>query len=397
MLNKPIKLALWIGLVLIVGAGIYYFSSPAAPATATYATTKVTRGDLVATVSATGTINPVNTVAVGSQVSGTIQQLYADFNSKVKKGDLIVRIEPSLFQAEVAQAKAGLQSATAARDKAEVAAKNAKRQLDRLTRLRKSSMVSEEELDTAQSNYEAAEVEIRVKEADMAQRKAALETASLNLAHTEIYAPIDGVVISRDVDVGQTVAASLQAPTLFTIARDLSRMQIETDVDEAFIGSISDGQPVLFTVFAYPQREFHGRVSQVRLNPTLESGVVKYNCIIEVDNSDLALKPGMTATVAIEVEHRQNILKVPNAALRYVPDLPSSELARLRTKLKRDEGVLWLAGGGELKPITVHKGVVGETETEVSADNLKEGTIIAMPASAAANGNGPRRQRFGLF
>ncbi len=213
----------------------------------------------------------------------------------------------------------------------------------------------------------------------------------MNLAHTKIHAPIDGIVLSRDVDVGQTVAASLQAPTLFIIARDLAQMQIETEVDEAFIGRIREGQPVAFRVFAYPDRMFEGRLAQIRLNPKVESGVVLYNCVIHVDNRDLALKPGMTATVTIEVERRGNVLKVPNAALRYVPDPLPEGTERLRGELRRGEAILWSPGRGGLQPLRARTGLVGEKMTEVRGEHIEEGLQVALPETG--NDRSPRRHR----
>lgn len=230
----------------------------------------------------------------------------------------------------------------------------------------------------------------------MAQAAAVRAREQVNLAYTTIYAPIDGVVISRNVDVGQTVAASLQAPTLFTIAQDLTAMQIEADVDEAFIGMIQQDQPVSFSVFAYPQRLFWGRVAQIRLQPKIEAGVVKYNCIIYVDNADLALKPGMTATVAIEVERRDDILKVPNTALRYVPPWPADRLKTLRDALKPNEAVLWLTQDQQLTPLTVSLGLAGEKETEVQGENLRAGLEIAVPG-VRKDAQGTRRFGLSLF
>jgi len=265
--------------------------------------------------------------------------------------------------------------------------------MGRIEELRKQNLVSESEVDAARFEHEAATVEHQVMSAAVEQAEAVRNREQVNLAYTTIYAPIDGVVISRDVDVGQTVAASLQAPTLFTIARDLERMQIETDVDEAFIGMIEQQQSVTFTVFAYPERKFSGRVAQVRLNPTVEAGVVKYNSIIHVDNEDLALKPGMTATVAIEVAHRSDVFKVPNAALRYVPDWPDERLKQLRAELKGNEAMLWIPDGDDLKPLKVRMGIAAEDETEVIADELQEGMEIVVPGSREEN---KVRRRFGL-
>ncbi len=386
-MRRAAKGIVWFAALVGVALVAYFLMRPVSPAL-TYSTAQVTRGDMMATVSATGTLSPLITVRVGSQVSGTIQSLHADFNDKVTKGAVIARIEPSLFRADVAQAEANLRNAVASRDKAAVAVEETRRNLERVRRLRQQKMVPESDLDTADFAHRSAAVELQVREAAVAQARAALEKSQVNLAHTVIYAPIDGVVISRDVDVGQTVAASLQAPVLFTIAQDLRKMQIETEVDEAFIGQVHEEQPVRFTVFAYPERTFQGEVAQIRLNPTVEAGVVKYNVIVRVDNQDLALKPGMTATVAIEVAQRKAVLKVPNQALRFVPEVPADQLAAVRERLKRGEAVLWTPVGGELKPLVVRVGLAGERETEVSAQDLQEGTAVAVPVKTDSRRRG---------
>lgn len=353
----------------------------------------VERGDLVSSVSATGTLRPLITVQVGSQVSGTMEMVGVDFNSRVDKGQMIAQIDPALFKAQVAQAQANHASAEAGLERAWVVAAEAKRQLDRAKGLQKKSMMAESEVDAAQFNYDAAIVDTKVRKATVAQAQAALEHAQVNLSNTTIYAPIDGVVLSKDVDVGQTVAASLQAPTLFTIAQDLSRMQIETDVDEAFIGMIHEGQTVTFSVFAYPRETFVGKLVQIRLSPTLQedSDVVLYNCIIEVDNAKLKLKPGMTANVTIEVDARHNVLKVPNAALRYMPDLPPGRLTDLRQGIDFDnnEALIWTPAPGGAKPIKVVLGLTSDRHTEVSAEGLAEGVEVIV----AEKSNGSARKR----
>jgi HlyD family secretion protein len=381
-----------VALLVIVGIWLFTASSGTTQAPQ-YAQAKVTRGELIATVSATGSLNPVITVQVGSQVSGTIKTLDADFNSRVHKGQVIAQIDPAIYQARLAEAEANVQSAQASRDKAWVAVQDAARQLKRLEGLYAQKLVSDSDVDAARFAHQAAQVEHRVKQAMLAQATAARDRERVNLAYTTIYAPIDGVVISRDVDVGQTVAASLQAPTLFTIAQDLTQMQIEADVDEAFIGQIKQGQPTDFTVFAYPKRTFHGAVAQIRLKPKIEAGVVKYNCIIRVDNRDLALKPGMTATVAIQVNKREGILKVPNSAVRYVPSWPEQRLQALRNQLKPNQSVLWQVQGTALKPVIVTLGVIGVAETEISGEQVREGMAIVIPGK---RGNSERKRRFGL-
>jgi len=390
------KWTLWLPL-LLVAAGAVYLMLPGEqdeedPA---WTTTTVTRGELVATVSTTGTLNPLITVQVGSQVSGTIQTLDADFNTPVHAGDIIARIEPSLFRAKLAEAEADVKNAEAVRDKAAIAVTEKRRNLTRLKGLQERKLVSDSDTDTAQFALESAIVDLREKEAGVAKAGATRDHERFNLDNTIIRAPIDGVVISRSVDVGQTVAASLQAPTLFTIAQDLARMQIETDVDEAFIGMVREGQPVNFTVFAYPDRTFSGELVQVRLEPKVDTGVVKYNCVIHVDNADLALKPGMTATVSIEVDRRTDVLKVANEALRFVPQLPAEEIGRVRRELGAGESMLWTPVASGLEPRKVQTGLAGEKETEVAGADVTEGMSVAVPRRKQDNTH--RIRPFSLF
>ncbi len=380
-------------LAALIGGGWYLLRQPDPARVPTYSQDQVRRGPISAVVSATGTLNPINTVLVGSQVSGTIQHLFADFNDQVEEGQVIARIDPALFIARRAEAEATLKSAQAERDKASVGVENTKREYDRQAGLFNKKLVAESVLDAARFAYRSAQMEHAVRVASVAQARAVLEREQVNLDYTAIYAPIDGVVISRSVDVGQTVAASLQAPTLFTIAKDLTRMQVEADVDEAFIGEVADGQPVRFTVFAYPRRVFTGSVAQVRLEPKVEAGVVKYNCIIHVDNNDLALKPGMTATVSIEVAHREEALTVPDAALRYVPPWTQEELDRVRAGVESGQAVLWRVDGERLAPITVSIGIIGEKLTEIEGPGVADGMTIAVPLK---RGDTERKRRFGL-
>lgn len=381
--------------LLLVAATLAYYFRPATEALPAYNTGEVVRGDLVATVAATGTLSPLITVLVGSQVSGTIQSLSADFNMPVRTGDVVAQIDPSLFKANVAEAQAKLKSAQAARDKAAVTVKEAQRNLERVATLESRRLVADSDVDTARFALEADEAELRLKAAAIDEAQAALDHERFNLEHATIRAPIDGVVISRNVDVGQTVAASLQAPTLFTIAQDLTRMQIETDVDEAFIGMVKENDPVSFTVFAYPRRTFNGALAQVRLEPKIQAGVVKYNCVVHVDNSDLLLKPGMTATVAIEVERRADVLKVPNAALRFVPPLPAAEIVKLRAQLQPGESMLWTPGGAGLVSRRVRTGLVGEKETAVEGEGVAPGMRVAV--SLRREDESSKRRGFSLF
>jgi len=270
-----------------------------------YQTTTVTRGDITQAVSATGTLNPVLKVQLGSQISGNIQKLNADYNSEVKAGQVVAQLDPSTFAAVVHQAEGDLESAKAALRLAEL---TAKRQKD----LTEQKIATAAALDDAEAALRQASAQVQIKTAQ-------LEKAKVDLSRCTIYSPIDGVVISRSVDVGQTVAASLSAPVIFVLANDLRKMQIDTNVGEADVGNIEVGQTVNFDVDAFLYRKFHGRVSQVRIEPITVQNVVTYDTIIEVSNEDLKLRPGMTANVAIVVAERHDTLKILNAALRYRP------------------------------------------------------------------------------
>jgi HlyD family secretion protein len=305
-----------------------------------YFTASVERGDIRAQVEATGTINAVTTVQVGSQVSGTISDLYADFNSQVKKGKVVARIDPSIFEGNLLQAKADLENAranlAAAKanlDKARATAIQAKNDFQRSQGLASQGVISAQQLDLARSTADSADAQVSASEAGIVQaqaqvrqRDALVQVAQTNLTHTVITAPIDGTVINRSVDVGQTVAASLQAPTLFTIAQDLTKMQVYTKTDESDIGRIRPGLPVSFKVDAFPNETFRGRVQEVRMNATVVQNVVTYDTIIEFDNPDRKLFPGMTAYVTIPVARADDTLKVPNGALRFKPDMKPEEL-----------------------------------------------------------------------
>src|SRR5215472_7700415 len=286
---------------------------------ATYQTAAVTRGPITQAVTATGTLNPVVNVQVGSQVSGNIAKLFVDFNSQVKAGQVVAQIDPALFQATVTQAEGDLASAQAALELAKVNAA-------RTQRLFVEKNSSQQDVDQAVANLHQAEANVKIKQG-------ALDKAKADLDHCTITSPIDGVVISRSVDVGQTVAASLQAPVIFQIANDLTKMQIDSNVAEADVGVVKVGQDVDFTVDAFPTRTFHGKVVQVRNAPITVQNVVTYDTVIGVDNKDLKLKPGMTANVSIIIAHKENVLQIKNAALRYRPaDAPPSETKPLAAK-----------------------------------------------------------------
>jgi HlyD family secretion protein len=292
-----------------------------------YSAVPVTRGRIASQVTATGTLSPLVTVQVGSQVSGRIQALHADFNSTVTKGQVIARIDPQLIESEVARARANLSAASATVTRADAELRDARQKWERASALASKQLVAQADADSARAAFDAASAGVASARAQLAQSRASLKQAETNLAYTTIVSPIDGVVISRDVDVGQTVAASLQAPTLFTIAEDLAKMQVHTSVAESDVGTLANGMPVEFTVDAFPGERFRGEVQQVRYSPTTVSNVVTYNAVVAVDNPQLKLRPGMTADVTFLTEERQDALSVPNAALRFRP--PPEALAQL--------------------------------------------------------------------
>jgi len=284
-----------------------------------FETSKVEKGKVVAKVTASGLLSAIVTVQVGSQVSGRIAALYADWNSPVKKGQLIAKIDPALYQASVDQARANLAAAQGNLAKAKVQAVDARRQYARQKELAARKLNAQADLDTAQANADAADAQVAAVEGSVAQTRAALKSAEVNLAYTNIVSPTNGTVISRNVDVGQTVAASLQAPTIFVIAEDLAKMQVDTSVAEADVGRLKAGMPASFTVDAYPGEVFRGKVRQVRNAPQTVQNVVTYDAVIDVDNPDFKLKPGMTANVTFVYAEKDDVLKVPNAALRFRP------------------------------------------------------------------------------
>src|ERR1700680_3749826 len=328
---------------LLVAAGLFAFFGLNRSAQAQHFTAKVERGEIQDAVEATGTINAVITVQVGSQVSGTIAKLNVDFNSSVHKGDIVALIDPALFQGAVLQAsadldnaKANLVAAQANLEKAKATAVQTKADYDRTALLTKDKIMSQQQLDIAKANNASANAggggavaNVTQARAQVSQKEAALTVAQTNLNYTVIRSPIDGTVVARNVDVGQTVAASLQAPTIFTIAQDLTKMLVYTKTDESDVGNIRPGKQVSFKVDAFPKDTFHGVVGQVRMNATTVQNVVTYDTIIEFSNPELKLFPGMTAYVTIPVATVQNVLKLPNTALRYKPPMPPEEVLAL--------------------------------------------------------------------
>lgn len=333
------KLRRWLvglALLLAVGAGVLYAGLRGRGPSTAFVTASVDRGDILSVVGATGALEAVTTVQVGSQVSGNIQSLHADFNSHVARGEVIARLDPSLFQARLEQARANRASARANVDRARAQLVDAELQLRRARELADQALLAPSELDTAVANQRAAEAQLKAAEAAVEQAAASVNQAEVDLRHTVIQAPIDGVVVARNVDVGQTVAASLQAPTLFVIAEDLRRMQVKASIDEADVGRVRAGQEVEFRVDAYPEEVFKGRVEQVRLQPQVVQNVVTYDTIIAVDNADERLMPGMTATVSVVVERREGVLRVPAAALRFRP--AGFDLEAFRRQMQAQRG-----------------------------------------------------------
>ena len=313
---------IWVLAVLGAAAGVVmYFNNDHAEAPQ-YQIAAVTRGDLIQAVTASGTLNPVLNVQVGSQISGNIVKLFADYNSLVKSNQVVAQLDPAIFQASVHQAEGDLANANASLELQQA-------EITRSKALSKDKLISQSEYDKTVATLHQAEAQVKIKQA-------ALERSQLDLAHCTIYAPVDGIVISRNVDVGQTVAASMNAPVLFQIANDLSNMQIDANVSEADVGTVEEGQNVSFTVDAYPNRTFIGRVVQIRNSPITVQNVVTYDTVIGVTNSDFRLKPGMTATTSITSAQRTNVLRIPNAAFRFKPPEPPTNqtmVARLLAKV----------------------------------------------------------------
>ncbi|MFH0810358.1 MAG: efflux RND transporter periplasmic adaptor subunit [Pseudomonadota bacterium] len=347
-----------------------------------YRTLPVARGEIIQRVLATGTVNPVILVQVGSQVSGTISAIHADFNSIVKKGEVVARIDPALFRAEVAKAKANHEKALADVEKMKATLENAALTRTRMETMVRRDLIARADADDARLKADTAKADLAAARANVSQLKAALDVAETNLQYTVIRSPVDGIVVDRSVDVGQTVAASLQAPVLFKIAQDLSQMQVDTNVDEADIGKIKLAQPVSFTVDAYPGAEFSGRVAQIRNAPQQVQNVITYDVVVTVDNRDLKLKPGMTANVSVTTDRRPGVLKVPNAALRFVPQ-PSGEDKQPQpaegAEEDRQRQKVWvLARGGRLATVPVKVGISDGDYSELSAGRLTEGQRVVV-------------------
>lgn len=343
----------------------------------TYQTKEITKCTITDVVEASGTINPVNTVSVGSTVSGLMKEIYVDYNSEVKKGQLLAQIDPATFQATVDQNRAQISNAEANLAKLNAEMVYAEKTYNRYRNLYKKNFVARSELDEAESNFLAKKASIGAQEASIAQSKASLNTALTNLGYTKITAPVDGTIISRDIDVGQPVAASFQAPELFTIAQDLTKMQIEVNVSEADIGSVKEGQDVEYTLDGYPDSTFYGKVTQVRLDSTTTSNVVTYTVIVSVNNDDLKLKPGMTANVSIITKKSQDVMCVPSLALKYSPDT---------TQKYKNQGI-WVLEDGKPKRIDIQEGASDDSNVEVISNSLAVGDKIIVGSTGGGKKN----------
>ena len=401
-----------IPLLLLVGAGYGFWRFRTGAKESPYVTVPAQREDVTQVVSSTGTLQAVITVQVGSQVSGTIDKLFVDFNSKVKKDQVIAQLNQDKFQAAVDQARANLLAAQANVAKAKVAIEDTQRTLERNKELMKRELIAQSEMDTAQTAYDAAVAQYQVNRAQVNQAQAALNQSMVDLNNTVIHSPVDGIVVSRNVDVGQTVAASLQAPTFFTIANDLSKMEVHTSVDEADVGNVNEGQEVTFTVDAFPSRRFRGKVYQVRNAPTIVQNVVTYDAVVRIDNKELLLKPGMTANVQFLVSRKENVLTVPNVAMRFKPPDQKNEAQELlrqeqsraapkvgarRTSRPGSGGggarggrrlTIYVLRGIEAEPMEVQLGITDGSKTEVMSGDLKENdsVIIGMASGVTAQG-----------
>ncbi len=349
-----------------------------------YQTAKISKCTITDVVEASGTINPVNIVSVGSTVSGLMKEIYVDYNSEVKKGQLLAQIDPANFQASVDQNTAQIRNAEANLAKLNAQLVLAEKTYNRYKNLYAKNFVAKSELDQAESDYLAQKASIGAQKASIAQARANYNTAMTNLGYTKIIAPVDGTIISRDIDVGQPVAASFQAPELFTIAQDLTKMQIEVNVSEADIGEVKEGQDVEYTLDGYPDSTFYGKVTQVRLDSTTTSNVVTYTVIVSVNNEDLKLKPGMTANVSIITKRSTDVMCVPSMALKFSPETSGQKYQK--------QGI-WILEKGKPVRVNIKEGASDDANVEILSDKLKLGDEVIIGSSRAKNKNSSQNTR----
>lgn len=371
------KKVIIISIVFLVILGFVWVkirNSKSAPA---YRIETPQRANIIQTVEASGTINPVTETSVGTQVSGRVEEILVDYNSTIKKGQLLAVIDPSTYQSDVVQQEANLQ-------KLQSLYKNASRNYERYKKLYAQQLVAKSELDDAETDYLSAN-------AQMVQGQASLDKAKIDLNYTKVVSPVDGIVISKEVELGQTVAASYQTPTLFLVAEDLTKMQIEVNISEADISKIKEGQDVDFNVDAYPTTTFRGTVSQVRNAAITTSNVVTYTVVVSVDNSEMKLKPGMTANVSIITAQAENTLSVPNQALRFVPSEDAKIEDNKQRKNYKGQGVWSINKKGELFRIEVETGITDGNRTEILSTNITEETPIIVSSGTSAKGSSSNR------
>jgi HlyD family secretion protein len=410
-------------LLVVAGTGYGYWRWGGGVKQLPYLSVPVQKGDVTQLVTATGSLSAVITVQVGSQVSGTIDKLLADFNSKVKKDQIIAQLNQDKFKASVDQARANVLAAQANVIKAKAGLDDAQRTLDRNKLLKQRELIAQSEFDTSQAAYDGAAAQYEVNKAQVNQAQAALSQASVDLNNTVIRSPVDGIVVSRNIDVGQTVAASLQAPVLFLIANDLSKMQVDTNVSEGDVGNVRLGQEVTFTVDAYPTHRFKGQVLQVRNAAIMVQNVVTYDAVVGVDNKELLLKPGMTANVEFLVSQKNGVLKIANAALRFRPPserLPTAVAAsgqaagggaggrggnanagpgsRSREGAGNRQGTVYLLRDEQATPVKVRLGISDGSFTEIVSGDVKEGdqVIVALGSQASSPSTPTGRRFFGF-
>lgn len=357
--------------LLLIGGGVVFYLNSVNDVDDEFITRKLQKGNITEKITASGIINPISTINIGTQVSGTISEIFVDYNSPVQKNQILAQIDPALFEASVAQKQAALDIAKAQVEVVKNDIIYYKKHLDRIKKLNTSRYSADKELESAQRDYDNAVAQKMLNEAQVKQAEAALNSALIDLNYTKIVSPVEGIVVSKVVEVGQTVAASFQTPTLFNVAEDLTKMQIEASVVEADIAKVKEGQTVEFSVDSYPDEIFYGIVTQVRNEAITTSNVVTYEVIIEIDNKELKLKPGMTANVEIITAEKQNVFLVPNQALRFYMDDGSGAAS----KRYKDKGV-WVMKNGHPMRVSIKTGVSDDNSTEISSADLREGDEI---------------------
>ncbi len=390
--SKSLSRRWWIVVAIaMIGGGWYLMRGSSKPSR--FVTAEVTEGPIVRAVSATGTVNPVVTVQVGTYVSGPITAIYADFNAPVKQGQIIAKIDPRPYAAQVALSTAALANAVAQEQKDRANLAYQKLTYERDHDLLKEKVVSQDQVDSQKSASDQAAAQVVLDEASIQQQRANLRNAELNLDYTNIVSPVDGTVVSRNVDVGQTVAASFQTPTLFLVAKDLTKMQVDSNVSESDIGGVRLGQKATFKVDAFPDRDFEGRVAQVRQAPITVQNVVTYDVVVNVDNPELLLKPGMTANVTIVTSRAESVVRIPIDALRFIPHGHNeSPDAATASDVPGTQTTVWVPRGRRIRPVSITTGLSDGTWVEQSQGPLKEGDLVVTaeshPSEKSSSGGG---------